>query len=232
MLPVKEGSLFGLVIILLLVRPVWVMPARFQNGSMTPTVEVEQVILSAPAGGEAVQGVAEVMGFTQVPGFVSAEVSFGYQNDPTHTWFLLNTSQIPITQGTLASWDTTTISDGIYRLRLVVFLKDGSTQEAIQEGVRVRNYSPIETSTPALPTPIIEDQTGQVEEAVLPTETPTATPLPQFQPSLQTPLLQPPNPIEINTGDLQSSITRGALIGVGFLLVVGLYLGLKYLMKR
>ena len=232
MLPVKEASLFGLVIILLLMQLVSVMPARFQNGNMTPTLEAAQVSISAPAGGEVVQGVAEVLGFTQVPGFISAEVSFGYQNDPTHTWFLLQASQKPIMQGTLASWDTTTISDGTYRLRLVVFLKDGSTQEAIQEGVRVRNYSPIETSTPMQPTPIMEVQTGQVEEAALPTETPTATALPQFQPSLQTPLVQPTNSIEINAGDVQASVTRGVLIGVGCLLVVGLYLGLKYLIKR
>ena len=82
---------------------------------------------------------------TTLEGFQSAELDFGYLNDPTQTWFLITLSSEPLSGGKITEWDTTTITDGNYTLRLVVTQQDGNQVVATSEGIRVRNYSMIET---------------------------------------------------------------------------------------
>ncbi len=150
-------------------------------------------------------------GITDVAGFVSAEVAFTYAGDTTGTWFLIATSNQPVNLDTLATWDTTTITDGDYILRVRVYLKDGSSLDVPVPNLRVRNYTPVETPTPA-PT------------AILPTATPiptlTATPFPS-----PTPL--PTNPAILTPADVSKSIAYGGLGAVFFLIVIGVYLGLR-----
>ncbi len=102
-------------------------------------------------------------------GFSSAELLFSYADNPTGTWFLIQSiSELPV-DGPLAQWDTTTISDGSYTLRLVIRLADGSEIEQSVAGLRVRNYTPIETETPTPSTPTIAP-------VIVGTSTPTPTP--------------------------------------------------------
>ena len=108
------------------------------------------------------QGVVTIRGSSNETGFLSAEVDFTYAGDTTGTWFLIATDSQPVDSSTLATWDTTTITDGDYNLRLRVILSDGTHLDVIIPNLRVRNYTPIETPTPA-PT------------AVQPTLTPTIT---------------------------------------------------------
>ena len=89
-----------------------------------PRIEV-----SSPSAGEALQGVVQILGSTDMPDFLSSEVSFGYATDPTSTWFLIEQSSVPVEEGEIASWDTSTITDGEYRLRLQVFLTTGEVHE-------------------------------------------------------------------------------------------------------
>ena len=56
---------------------------------------------------------------------------------------------------TLATWDTTSITDGDYILRLRVFFQDGSSQDVIVS-VTVRNEA-VPTATPLPPTPTAEN---------------------------------------------------------------------------
>lgn len=177
-------------------------------------------VVQSPKDGEALQGVVSILGTTDAPGFRLAEVSFAYQNAPTGTWFLLQHNTQPVTEGLLATWDTTTITDGIYRLRVQVFSQDGQVQERVINGLRVRNYTPVETSTP---------ETGA---ARFETPTPTATPLPDFQVTPRIPEPAPTNPVQVTGEDLQSSALRGAAVIFGALLVAGIYLGLRLLGRR
>jgi hypothetical protein len=170
--------------------------------------QAEPPYISSPATGEAVQGVVTISGTSAVAGFVSAEVACAYADNPTNTWFVITTSQQPVSDGTLAVWDTTTISDGTYFLRLRVFLPDNVTLEMSVANVRVRNYTAVETPTPTA-TPVI----------ALPTLTPTITP-----PPLPTPTPLPRNPAAVDNRSLLVSLGAGALIVIVLLILFSLYI--------
>ncbi len=107
---------------------------------VTPTPALAVAILDLRPG-QAVQGVLAVRVKSDVPAFRNAELSFTYQDDPRQTWFLVAESNRPLNGQSMAEWDTNTISDGDYLLRLVVWREEGNYLEAIVP-LRVRNYSP------------------------------------------------------------------------------------------
>lgn len=218
---IKETALLILVIALLgLSSPV------MANKAAQETPEPLAVSIDAPVPGGALQGVVEIRGTTAVEGFQSAQVSFAYQSDPTHTWFLIGQSDVPIEAAALASWDTTTISDGNYRLRLQVFLTGGSVLEGQVSGLRVRNYTTVETSTPAPVEPVKPDPTAQMQP------TTTFTPLPDYQAPERTPAVEAANPVQLTWEHLRSSISQGVIVVVGVLGAAGLYAALRSLGKR
>ena len=157
-------GLFLSVFILLASVPAYAARAQFAYAQVTP---VPDVVIVSPQSGEALQGVVSIMGRSVVSGFRSTEVLFGYANDPSQTWFFISESNIPVEAGLLAEWDTSTLTDGDYTLRLVVNRTDGSRVVVIVPNLRIRNYSPVETDTP---TPFF-------------TPTPSATPLPGSGPN-------------------------------------------------
>ena len=120
----------------------------------------------------------------------------------------------PVSAGTLATWDTTTITDGNYNLRLRVSLADGTFTDVLVGNLRVRNYSPVETPTPVPTSPQAPTPT------LTPTITPTATPYP-------TPTQLPPNPAEIAPTDVWVSVGYGGLAAVALILLLGAYLWLR-----
>ncbi len=193
-------------LILLLFIPLPVLAQQNQPG---------EPVISAPRSGDAVQGLVQLIGTSDIPGFASAEVAFGYMDDPTGTWFQISRSTLPVTEGILATWDTNGITDGNYVLRLRVTLTDGTTRDAFATSLRVRNYSPIETPTP-LPT---EPQ---------PTLTPTITLTPTLWP---TPTPLDPNPAVVSTGELSISILYGGLAAVLIFIILGSYLWLRWRRK-
>lgn len=182
----------------------------------------ETIVISAPASGEALQGVITINGSTSDPGFVSAELSFSFSSQRSpRTWFLIQSFEQPSPAGKLATWDTGAVTDGVYDLRLVVMLKDGTQKEVVVSGLRVRNYTPVETNTPS-PTPV------RAETRLVPSQTPTATITPI--PSTGTPL--PTNPAELQPIELGFSLVQGMAVAFGLFALGGIYLGLKALFRR
>jgi hypothetical protein len=179
-----------------------------------------QVIIDAPASGEALQGVVSVSGSTKVEGFQVAEIAFAYQSDPTATWFLIQQSSTAVTKGPLASWDTTTITDGMYKLRVQVFLNDGQVLEYEVNGLRVRNYTAIETSTPA----------ATITGPEQPTLTPS--PLPDYQAVAVTAVPLPTNPAQLSQAHLQRSAAQGAGLVVAITILAVVYIGLRSFFRR
>ncbi len=104
--------------------------------------------LDTPHAGQALQGMVEVTGSTDLPDFESAELSFTYDREQPDTWFWLADMTEPVGSGSLAGWDTNELTDGNYRLRLVVARVDGSSEQVDVRGLRVRNTTPVETDTP------------------------------------------------------------------------------------
>lgn len=164
----------------------------------------------APVAGQAVQGIVAITGTSQVQDFQSAEVAFAYQGDPAETWFLIAQSDVPVLADTLAIWDTTTITDAVYNLRLRIFLTDGSMIDTIVTDVRVRNYTPVETDGDSL--------------TVLPT--PGLLPLsPTAFPPEPTPL--PPNPAAVTPEGIYRAMLSGWLIVVFLFALLGILTRLR-----
>jgi hypothetical protein len=192
-----------------LMAAVAVRPALAQTGL--------EPIIKAPQVGEVLQGTITITGSDNVTGFFSSEVAFAYTGDATGTWFLIAASSRPVEDGTLATWDTTTITDGNYILRLRVILSDGSFHDVFVPDVRVRNYTPIETPTPA---PTAPAPTAAVLATLVPTDTLTPTPFP-------TPTSMPHNPAILTPVDVSISIAYGGVAAVILLFVIGIYLWLR-----
>jgi hypothetical protein len=174
-----------------------------------------EATIDSPLPGEAVQGLVQIKGNTLIEDFSAYELAFSFKTDVTETWFLITQSQTPVSDAVLGEWDTSVLSDGNYVLRLIVYRVETSPIVILVEGIRVRNYSPIETETPAASAITI---TPTLLEIAPGTPTPTRTRLP-----LKTPTALAKNPAEINPQDISSSIQRGAIVTVVLLGILGLH---------
>lgn len=170
-----------------------------------------------PGEGEAVQGLVAVTGSSAAEGFQSAEISYAYENGEDG-WFLIDQRAAPVEQGELGVWDTTTIADGNYRLRLRVTRGGAEAVEVLVNGVRVRNYTPVETRAPVATQPGV---------TALP---PTVTAAPAGL--LPTPTRLPENPARLTQIGLTTSMARGAITALLLFLAYGIYAGLRALTKR
>jgi hypothetical protein len=177
----------------------------------TPTPDPQMIYISNPVEGSLVQNLVSITGKTDVNGFSRHEVEFSYNSSPVETWFLLSRSSQPVRDGQLAQWDTSTLTDGDYTIRLRVFFTDGSWRDATVLGIRVRNYT--STQTP-VPTP-----TERLIPTTLPTGayTPTSSPMP-------TPSPLPENTAKISMPQVLSNLGTGALITVVLFILFGLIL--------
>lgn len=176
--------------------------------------ETPQAGFIAPLAGEALQGTVVITGTTAAEGFEAWNLSFAYVDDTTVTWFLLDEGRSSVEEGVITQWNTTKITDGKYHLRLVLDLNDGETLVFIVPNLRVRNYSPIETSTPTL-TPTRDPASASA------TPTPTLTPVPP------TPTPLPSNPVEISDNDFTNALSRGGITVLVLFLIVGLYTSIR-----
>lgn len=195
--------------------------ANAQQETPTPSPTEAGPSISSPVSGQAVQGSVSIEGNSSVTGFVSAELSFAYAGDTTDTWFLIDESDEPVQAGVLAQWDTGVITDGDYDLRLRVFLEDGSQLDAVVRGLRVRNYTPLETDTPTPVTPTLTQLPG---DTPVPTVTVTRV--------LSSPTPLPPNPAEVSGPDILQSLGKGALVILGAFAILGVYILLKGIRDR
>jgi hypothetical protein len=174
--------------------------------------------VSSPKPGDVLIGKVNITGSTDVLDFQSAEVSFRYEGDSGDTWYLIQQSSDAVKDGTLAVWDTSTIADGIYRLRVSVILADNRTAEVVIPDLRVRNYSTVETATPG----------PSANLAVQPTEIkPTSTVA-----AYATPTSLPDNPAQVTSLRLAFSLVQGAAFAAVCFVLLGVYLGLRAFRRR
>lgn len=208
LLVVMKSTLFAIFLVIFLVP----QPVLAQEGA--------DLAITSPEVDQIVQGLVIVSGTVTVLGFSSYELSFAYKDDPTGTWFTLQNSSMPVFEGELGTWDTTTLTDGDYSLRLRVFLLDGSAQEMIVTDLRVRNYTAVPTSTftpTATPFAEIVAPTAQLIAPLPATATlshPTPTPF-------------PPNPAALTVPSISEALGRGAILSLLLILVVSLILRLR-----
>jgi hypothetical protein len=186
------------------------------------------VSILSPGEGQAVRGNIPIIVDTVIDGFTSAELSFAYQADQTATWFLIGQSQQPLLDVVMEEWDTTLLTDGIYDIRLLVTLKNSRQVTSLVRGVRVRNYSPIETDTPT-PSPTAAPL---ATIALLATSLPTATSIPSPTPVPATPTPLPENPLQLTPQEIGLNFLRGTAGGLALIVLAGLYLSIRNLFRK
>lgn len=178
-----------------------------------------RLFVASPQPGEVLQGVVPITGSTVTPDFLSYEVSFTYDREDSRTWFLIQQNNESVQDGNLAVWDTTTITDGDYRLRVQVFLRDGQSEDLIVGGLRVRNYTPAEQQ----PTSETLQMPSFQETDAIPTTSVTLPPSPTSLPE---------NPAQITSKGLVNSLLTGLGLVVLIFLVFGLYLARRNSRRR
>jgi len=221
------GHLSLILTLLVIIIPYPVMAELKSSPHVQTTAPSASV--DTPVSGQAVQGSVIIRGNTSTDGFQSFEVDFSYVNNHTQTWFLIQENTTPVEDGVLAVWDTSTITDGEYLLRLLINQIDGTQLEVLVNGLRVRNYSPIETDTP---TPTLSSIT---HNPGLATASPTLfqTPSPTDTPHPTTPTPLPSNPAVITSTQMVLTLGKGAGFSIVLLAILGAYVGIRnYLRNR
>jgi len=165
------------------------------------------------------RGQVTITGSLDVPNFASAELDFAYASNPTDTWFTIQTFSESVTASTLAVWDTTSITDGDYVLRLQVTFEDGTFQE-VTVPVKIGNEA-VPTATPA-PTATPEDVTELFPTPFLLAASPTPTQVPR-----PTPTALPPNPASLRQNEIYASLGRGVLVILGLFALAGIIIRVR-----
>jgi len=138
-----------------------------------------RVELTQPAGGSFVQGIVAVYGSARIDDLDHYELQYGIGDNPLG-WGTVAWQNSAVEDGLLAAWDTGTVRNGLYSLRVVVFDRHGNTATSPAIRVMVQNPTPTPTptttptATPTItPTPTA---TATTTSTPTPTHTPEATP--------------------------------------------------------
>ncbi len=190
----------GLVICMILASLINAVPVLAQGTNLP--------VITSPTAGQVVQGQVAITGTTDIPNFASSEVDFAYASDSANTWFPIQSSTNSVDHAVLGTWDTTSITDGDYVLRLRVTAADGTFQD-VTVTVKVRNYTALPTST-ATVTPT--QPALQIPTAIVLAPTPTSTLT--LRPTPPTPTALPLNPASITTSEIYSGFWKGAAVAL------------------
>jgi hypothetical protein len=181
------------------------------------------VAINSPAPNDILRGQVNIIGSTNDPNFVSAQLDFAYASDSTGTWFPLQALSQSVFDSPLYTWDTTTITDGDYILRLRVFVTDGSSQE-VTVPVKVQNDVAPATPTVVLPTATPDEVTILIPTPFLLAASPTPTDVPR-----PTPTSLPLNPVSLDSNTVLMSLGRGALVILGVFALAGIIVRIRRL---
>lgn len=179
----------------------------------SPMSQSGQVAISDPTNGEIIKGVVEVFGSAAGEKFTDYDLAYAYTTAETVTWFPISSNNQEVNSGKLGSWDTSTITDGDYSLKLTVHFSGLPDQEVIVQPLHVRNYTLAETSTLAPEIP--------VERTTLPTIMIT-----QVNPEKQQ------NPAVMTESEYRNAITYGLMSGLVIILFLILYNIIRRWMRR
>jgi len=112
------------------------------SGTPMPTVQAESegcipgaIEILSPEDGETVSGMVEVLGTANIPNFGFYKFEMAALGDTS--WLTIQAGETITTEGKLGYWDTTTLNQGDYFLRLVVADNQGKTLPPCAVKVRV-----------------------------------------------------------------------------------------------
>src|SRR5262249_27204871 len=219
-------TLFGTILVLVGLLAA-LAPARPAEAQLDTTGSK----ITSPKDGDSLFGLVNIQGTASNPNMQRYTLQFDLQETQPVQWFPIAG---PITQqvkdGVLGQWNTTSVPDGRYQIRLRVVLRDGTVLEDKVQNLHFTNKQPTALPT-VLPTATIPTTTN-------PTAGPSPTPL-IVQPPSNTPrpalptvavTLAPPTPDPASGPDavtvfsaMQSAFCTGVYIALGAFFVLGVY---------
>lgn len=138
-----------------------------------PQAQGPIAVITSPADGQELRGVVTITGSANHPEFNRYELAFGPDPNLKDAWQVFNTTNLPIDNNVLGLWDTSTVADGTWALRLRVVRKDSNYDEAVVRGLRVSNQGPPDAPAPlaseTMPTPTIDPNGATAVPGVEPT---------------------------------------------------------------
>jgi hypothetical protein len=132
---------------LLLTPPSTLSPEQATQAALSPVTQVvpsgmsgcvpDRIMIIAPEPGDQVSGMVKITGTANIPnfGFFKYEVApMGSQN-----WATISAKREPVTNGEIGDWNTSSLTNGDYFLRLVITDNVGGVLEPCVIAVRVTN---------------------------------------------------------------------------------------------
>ncbi|MFQ5812051.1 MAG: hypothetical protein ACE5I2_02485 [Anaerolineae bacterium] len=192
----------------------------------------QEAVITSPRDRDVVRGLLVIKGTATNPSFWKYEIHYAPEPNPTDQWTVLGVHEVQVTDGRLETWDTSSVSDGTYSLRLRVVRKDGNYDEYYVRQISVANAQPTETPTAtptpaATPTPLPPTPTVIIEQP--PTATPWPTPTPG--PAGVTPEPETETGLNITAQGLGKALLYGAGGTMGLFLLMGILTTLRRLIS-
>lgn len=126
----------------------------------TSTQMPVSIVILSPIPGNIVAGNVQVLGAAIHPQFLQYQLEFGPDPNPSNLWYPASgIVQAPVLNGLLGIWQTNTGAspDGLYQLRLRLYLRDGTSLATVVNNIRIQNQqsTPVPTATTiTVPRPI------------------------------------------------------------------------------
>jgi hypothetical protein len=210
--------------------------------------------ITSPEAFARLRGNVSISGTATHPEFQRYELY--YTVEPGDNWVFIGEAHFsPVINGLLGTWDTTSLPDGNYSLRLRVVRQDGNYDEAYQRNLVVANRAPeppAATPTlaelPTLPAAVAGPEATPTPEATatpisveLPDiATPTPRPSPSATPTVSAPIAASGDPeagggpatlgAALETSSLRDAVVTGMAYTGGAFLAVGVFFGVKRLL--
>jgi len=206
----------------------------------------------APAKNSTVRGQVQIVGTAVHPEFLRYELFFGPCPVSGAEWCGIGDAVFrQVQNGLLGVWDTTRIPDGTYQIQLRVVKQDGNYESYLVTGLTVANTqpptaTPSPTETPSTATATPKGTTAAGTPTVIIQQPPTSTPRPltptprsgsgigstrdgRDSGGLLGGSFRLPTAEEVSAylAKLGESFVQGVRYGVGAVLVLGAYLGLR-----
>ncbi len=137
----------------IVVVPTGIPPQVFPSSTPLPV----SIVILSPVSGNVVAGNVQILGSAIHPQFLQYQVEFGPDPNPGNLWFPATSAVTsPVLNGLLGIWNTTTVQDSRYQLRLRVYLRDGTLLTTVIGNIAVQNRinTPVPSATPNIPRPI------------------------------------------------------------------------------
>lgn len=199
-------------------------------------------VLTAPPEGASLFGPVNIIGTAYHPAGINRyTLEYDLASEPGDQWVPVQEQVAQQVQdGVLGTWNTSSVPDGVYRLRLQVYLDDGTYAEANISNLRVRNSppTPVPTSGAADLAPGAAPPTPGPSPTSPIVQPPSSAPQPGSAPkpgaelveqdsTLPRMLQSEPGGKRVNLNRVQQAFCTGSLLGLGIFAIALIYRGVR-----